>query len=37
MISPDVSLTEIGIAERWAVLTMETVTGNIWMLDNMKK
>jgi len=35
MISPDVANTDIGIVERWVLLTIETVTGNIWMLDNV--
>jgi Tol biopolymer transport system component len=35
MISPDVANTDMGIAQRWALLTIETVTGNIWMLDNV--
>ena len=37
VISPDVSSTDIGIAQRRAVLTMASVTGNIWMLDNVDK
>jgi hypothetical protein len=37
MISTDLGNTDIGIAERWAVLTLEMVTGNIWMLDNVDK
>jgi Tol biopolymer transport system component len=38
VISPDVrGGAEIGIAQRRAVLTMATVTGNIWMLDNVDK
>ena len=35
MISPDLGNTDIGIAERWALLTIETLTGNIWTLDNV--
>jgi len=35
LISPDLSNTDIGIAERWALLTIETLTGNIWTLDNV--
>jgi len=37
MISPRVGETEIGIAARRAMLTLTTVTGNIWMLDNVDK
>jgi hypothetical protein len=37
MISPRVGETEIGIAARRAMLTLTTVTGNIWMLDNADK
>jgi hypothetical protein len=36
VISPNFERMEIGIAERWAMLTMETVTGSIWMLDNVQ-
>jgi len=35
MISPDLGHTDIGIAQGRALLTIETVTGNIWMLDNV--
>jgi hypothetical protein len=35
MISPDLANTDIGIAQLWALLTIETVTGNIWMLDHV--
>ena len=37
MISPDVGETETGISARHAMLTMATVTGNIWMLDNVDR
>ncbi len=37
VISPDVSSTEIGISARRALLTMASVTGNLWMLDNVDK
>ena len=37
MISPDVGETETGISARRAMLTMATVTGSIWMLDNVDK
>jgi eukaryotic-like serine/threonine-protein kinase len=35
IISSDVGTTEIGIAPQSVVLTMETATGSIWMLDNV--
>jgi Tol biopolymer transport system component len=35
ILSPDVVGTEIGIAQNRAVLTMTTVTGSIWMLENV--
>ena len=37
VISPEVGNSEIGIAQRRAVLTMATVTGNIWMLENVDR
>ena len=37
MISPNVGDTEIGISARRALFTMATVTGNVWMLDNVDK
>jgi serine/threonine protein kinase/Tol biopolymer transport system component len=37
MISRDIGNSDIGIAERVAVLTIEKVTGNIWLLDNVDK
>ena len=37
LISPNVGSTEMGVAQRWAVLTMEAVTGNIWILDHVDK
>jgi hypothetical protein len=36
-ISPDVGWTEIGISATRAVLTMETVRGNIWMMENVDR
>jgi Tol biopolymer transport system component len=36
-ISPHVERSDIGIANRRAVLTMVSVTGSIWMLDNVDK
>jgi len=35
VISPDLGSSEIGISARRAVLTMATVTGGIWMLENV--
>jgi hypothetical protein len=37
MISPDIADTEMGISARRALLTLGTVTGNIWMLDNVDR
>jgi eukaryotic-like serine/threonine-protein kinase len=37
MISPDIAEIETGISARRAMLTMASITGNIWMLDNMDK
>jgi hypothetical protein len=37
VISPDIASFEIDIAPRRAVLTMATVTGNIWMLENVDR
>ena len=38
MIWPDVARgSEIDISARHALLTMATVTGNIWMLENVDK
>ena len=34
MISPDIGSTDAGISPGRALLTMASVTGNIWMLDN---
>jgi dipeptidyl aminopeptidase/acylaminoacyl peptidase len=36
-ISPEIANTDIGISAHRAVLTMATVTGNIWMLENVDK
>jgi Tol biopolymer transport system component len=37
ILSPNVSGTEIGIAQHRAVLTMTTVTGSIWMLEDVDR
>ena len=37
VISPDIASTEIGISAHRAVLTMATVTGSIWMLENVDR
>ena len=37
MISPRTDLTELGIASRRAVIAIRTVTGSVWMLDNVDK
>jgi hypothetical protein len=36
MISPE-AMTGAGISARRAMLTMATITGSIWMLDNVDK
>jgi len=36
-ISPNVGWTETGISARRAVLTMETVRGNIWVMENVDR
>jgi hypothetical protein len=36
-ISPDVGNSDIGISERRAVLTMQTVRGNIWIMENVDR
>ena len=36
-ISPDVGATDIGISGRRAVLTMQTVRGNIWVMENVDR
>ncbi len=36
-ISSDIERTEMSISARRAVFTMETITGNIWMLDNVDR
>ncbi len=37
VISPDMPQSDMDVSSRHAVLTMTTVTGNIWMLDNVDK
>jgi hypothetical protein len=37
MISPPVDRTETSVSARHVVLTMMSVTGSIWMLDNVDK
>jgi Tol biopolymer transport system component len=37
VISPHVDRTEMSLSSRHAILTMESVSGNIWMLDNVDK
>ncbi|MBA2440521.1 MAG: serine/threonine-protein kinase [Thermoleophilaceae bacterium] len=37
MIDPDIAEIESGISAQRAMLTLATVTGNIWMLDNVDK
>jgi serine/threonine protein kinase len=37
MIDPDIASTGTGISAQRAMLTMATVTGNIWMLDNVDR
>jgi eukaryotic-like serine/threonine-protein kinase len=37
MISPHIDRTEMSVSSRHAVLTMESVSGSIWMLDNVDK
>ena len=37
VISPEIAAAANGISARRAVLTMATVTGNIWMLENVDK
>ena len=36
-ISPDLAFAEIGISARRAVLPMQTVRGNIWMMENVDR
>ena len=36
-ISPDVGATDIGISGRRAVLTMQTVRGHIWVMENVDR
>lgn len=35
--SPDITTAEMDVSSRQAVLTMKTVSGSIWMLDNVDK
>ena len=37
MISPHTDRTELGIASRRAVIALRSVSGSIWMLDNVDK
>jgi hypothetical protein len=37
IISPDVGKTDIGVASRQLVLTMQSTTGNIWMLEGVDR
>jgi hypothetical protein len=37
VISPDVVGSEMGISAHRSMVTMTTVTGNIWMLDHVDK
>jgi serine/threonine protein kinase/Tol biopolymer transport system component len=37
MISPHVDQSEMSVSSRQAILTMESVSGNVWMLDNVDK
>jgi hypothetical protein len=37
IVSPRLYFTELGISDRRVVLTMQTATGNIWMLDNVDR
>jgi hypothetical protein len=37
MISPHIDRTEMSVSSREAILTMESVSGNIWMLDNVDR
>jgi hypothetical protein len=36
-ISPFVNVTEIGIAAHRAVLTMQSISGSVWMLDGVDR
>jgi len=36
-ISPAVAVSETGISARRAVLTMQTVRGNIWVMENVDR
>jgi hypothetical protein len=37
VISPDMTHSDMDVSSRHVVLTMKTVTGSIWMLDNVDK
>jgi eukaryotic-like serine/threonine-protein kinase len=37
VMSPDIANTDLGISARRALLTLETMTGNIWMLDHVDR
>jgi WD40-like Beta Propeller Repeat len=37
MISPHVDRTAMSVSARQTILTMESVSGNIWMLDNVDR
>ncbi len=37
VISPDIARSEMDVSSRHAVLTMKTVRGSIWMLDNVDR
>jgi eukaryotic-like serine/threonine-protein kinase len=37
MITPQLDRTEIGVAADRVVLSLQTVTGNVWMLDNVDR
>jgi hypothetical protein len=37
VISPFVTATQIGISSRRALLTMSSVRGNIWLLENVDR
>jgi hypothetical protein len=36
-VSPEIATAEIGVSAQHAVLTMRSVRGNIWMLDNIDR
>jgi hypothetical protein len=37
LISSDISYSEMDVSARHVVLTMKTVSGSIWMLDNVDR